>query len=279
MNTNKFFQAHRTTSIISLFALVSFVIAMPVYAAYEPARMQSTQIELRQQYLDEGAGLYIRFCAVCHGEKGEGRGAMPALDHPALAEADPDSLYEIIARAAHGTAMAAWHIAEGGVLNDYQIGQIITLIQYSGWDKVATMAARSGFEIPPLPAEEMGEAFLQVEDEDDPHRCVSCHEDPKVHKGQFGLNCGRCHSSVAWTPAQLTKHVFELDHGGEGLRVDCSVCHVFNYQTHTCYGCHDHTEEQMEEVHLAEDIKDYEACVTCHPTGQPDEGALYVDQP
>ena len=46
----------------------------------------------------------------------------------------------------------------------------------------------------------------------------------------------------------------------------CETCHTKTYQTHTCYGCHDHTPEQMEEVHLAENITKYENCQECRPT-------------
>ncbi len=53
--------------------------------------------------------------------------------------------------------------------------------------------------------------------------------------------------------------------------MDCQTCHTENYYTHTCYECHDHTPEQMETVHLAENIPDYADCVACHPTGQAGE--------
>ena len=156
------------------------------------------------------------------------------------------------------------------MLNDYQIGQLVILIQNGDWNTVRRIASESGFEQPAEPIAAEGDAYLMTENQDDPHRCVACHEDPKIHKDKFGLNCARCHSSVAWTPALLTKHVFALDHGGQG-DVDCTVCHAENYYSHDCYACHDHTIDQMEEVHLAEKIVTYDQCITCHPTGAPDE--------
>src|SRR5579864_6472944 len=30
-------------------------------------------------------------------------------------------------------------------------------------------------------------------------KCVSCHKDDDVHKGQFTQSCGDCHSQVSWT--------------------------------------------------------------------------------
>jgi hypothetical protein len=103
--------------------------------------------------------------------------------------------------------------------------------------------------------------------------CVACHEDPEVHAGEFGLDCSRCHGVAAWKPAQLTRHIFFLDHGGEG-DVECEVCHTGTYVEHTCYGCHDrHQPGEMEALHLQEGIAGFETCADCHPTGQPGEAA------
>jgi hypothetical protein len=96
--------------------------------------------------------------------------------------------------------------------------------------------------------------------------CVSCHEDPVVHQGEFGLECERCHTAQNWTDAKLVKHIFPLDHGGEGTS-ECQVCHSGTYTINTCYGCHDHTPEDMLAVHQELGIQDYENCMTCHPTG------------
>jgi hypothetical protein len=100
--------------------------------------------------------------------------------------------------------------------------------------------------------------------------CVACHPDPDVHLGQFGLDCVRCHGVAAWTPAELTLHIFYLDHGGEG-QVECEVCHVDTYVVYTCYGCHDHEPAEMREAHAQEGIDEFEACDQCHPTGQQGE--------
>ena len=256
--------------LISLVVLLAFVVALPVYALNEPLRMQQAQVDLREQTMEDGARLYLDICGTCHGSDGAGLGMTPPLNHPALTEADPDFLFTVIARAAHGTTMAAWHVEEGGILSDYQISQLVSVIQYADWDQVEELALDMDFQEPELSDVETSLAYLESELEEDPHRCVACHEDPEVHFDKFGLNCARCHSTVAWTPALLTKHTFYLDHGSvEDL--ECQVCHVENYYSHTCYECHDHTPEDMETVHLAEDIPEYQNCMECHPTGQPDE--------
>ena len=93
----------------------------------------------------------------------------------------------------------------------------------------------------------------------------------------FGLDCVRCHTLQAWTPASLTRHTFELDHGDEG-DLACEICHIETYAENTCYECHDHKPDQMVEVHEPEGIAEFDDCMTCHPTGAKDEGkAIWQD--
>jgi hypothetical protein len=252
--------------LITILALLVFIIVLPMYALNEPGRMAVAQGEYREQIVSEGADLYVKYCRLCHGDAGEGVGAMPPLDNRAFSEIDPDKLFRTIARAAHGSEMAAWHIEEGGILNDYQINELVTFIQHADWAQVASLSAAAG-ELEHLPTGfEVGDAYLEVE----PHDCVSCHEDPLVHVDVFGIQCERCHNTVSWTPAYLNRHNFVLDHGGEG-QVACQTCHLENYYTNTCYECHDHQPEQMLEVHRKEDLPDYENCSYCHPTGEAGE--------
>lgn len=259
-------------TLLSLIALLFFIIALPLYAIKEQGRMQRAQETYRQQAVVGGAELYVDHCRLCHGDAGQGVGAMPAIDNPALVEVDPDLLFRTISRAAHGSEMAAWHIDEGGMLNDYQITELVNFIRFADWDMAAQLAEEVGpLELVPT-GYELGEAFLEAE----PHECVACHEDPPIHLGIFGLNCERCHTTVAWTPAYLTRHTFFLDHGGEG-KVECQTCHIENYYTNSCYECHDHQPEEMEDVHLVENIPDYENCITCHPTGQANEAEKLME--
>lgn len=104
-----------------------------------------------------------------------------------------------------------------------------------------------------------------------PRECAGCHEEPAVHAGLFGLDCVRCHTTSAWTPAELTAHIFPLDHGEEGPQA-CAVCHDQTYTTYTCYNCHEHDPAEIREEHLDEGFRDFEDCVECHATGQKEEG-------
>lgn len=103
-----------------------------------------------------------------------------------------------------------------------------------------------------------------------PRECAGCHQEPAVHAGLFGTDCARCHSSQAWTPAQLTQHTFPLDHGGEG-KIDCATCHTETYATYTCYNCHEHNEAETIADHRDEGITNLADCAECHPTGREEE--------
>jgi hypothetical protein len=113
----------------------------------------------------------------------------------------------------------------------------------------------------------LNQVFLGTPDE-----CSECHQEPEIHAGYFGLLCENCHSTVAWSPAQLTAHSFPLDHGEQTL-LACDVCHVEKYTEYTCYECHEHQPAEVIEEHLDEGISmvEIEHCVDCHPTGLDDE--------
>jgi len=100
--------------------------------------------------------------------------------------------------------------------------------------------------------------------------CSSCHEDSTMHFDLFGSDCQRCHTAAGWSPALLTAHTFDVEHGGEGL-VECQVCHSSNYVEISCYGCHDHQEDDMRAVHLEEGIDEIDNCAAFQPTGASGE--------
>jgi len=258
-------------NLLSAFALLVLVIAIPLYAYQEQTRLIDAQGDLRARAIENGAVLYLEFCAECHGPTGEGTDMNPALNRLGLAEADPNVLFKIISRAAHGSSMASWHLEEGGVFNDNQIGELVTLIRFADWNRVQQIASEKGLVLQGIATRDIEDISVSMLSEEDPHQCIACHEDPKVHRGQFGLDCVRCHSLEAWVPASLTRHTFRLDHGDSG-DVACETCHIETYAENTCYECHDHKPAQMVAVHEDEGILEYENCRSCHPTGAKDEG-------
>ncbi|MCB8990404.1 MAG: c-type cytochrome [Ardenticatenaceae bacterium] len=145
---------------ISLLAILTVVVALPVYAWLEPQRMEQAQTDLRDEFVTDAAVMYVENCAICHGATGEGIGATPALDSDGLREADYDVLYKVIARGRYDTVMAPWHIDEGGIYTDYQIDELIALIRYGDWTQVNELAATQGLIPPTLPVPEVDEAFL-----------------------------------------------------------------------------------------------------------------------
>jgi mono/diheme cytochrome c family protein len=259
---------------IGIIALLIVVAALPVYALLEPYRMDVAQASLRQRFVAEGAGLYVANCVHCHGVDGGGIGPMPALNNPALATVDREVLYDTIAHSPHGTAMAAWHVDEGGILSGYQVEGLVSLITNADWGRVEALAAKHRVVIPTpvAPMEELATMEASTGEVLDPHECRACHEEPAVHADRFGLNCSRCHTLQAWKPAQLTRHVFYLDHG-DGGKLACQTCHTESYAGHTCYGCHDHDPGEMQAAHATEEIYAYDNCAECHPTGEAGEAA------
>lgn len=107
-----------------------------------------------------------------------------------------------------------------------------------------------------------------------PRACVGCHAEPQLHAGQFGEDCARCHSAVAWVPARLLRHVFVIDHGHIGVPT-CESCHTVSYTMYRCDGCHDPLKVEL--AHVQYESGTWDRCVDCHPTGAPGEGEMARD--
>lgn len=95
-------------------------------------------------------------------------------------------------------------------------------------------------------------------------QCQDCHKSPNdtLHK-QISGNCGQCHTQEKWTPATFDHNKFfplDRDHN-----TSCVTCHVHNdYSRYTCYGCHEHTPENIRREHIEEGIRNFDNCVKCH---------------
>ncbi len=144
----------------SFAALLLLAIALPIYAMREPARMDQAQADLRQDFVTDAAVMYVENCAICHGADGEGIGSIPALDTDGLRGMDVTTLTKTIARGRYETAMAGWHVDEGGIFNDYQVEELVTLIRYADWPQVGELAASRGMIPPSLPIPEVNEELL-----------------------------------------------------------------------------------------------------------------------
>jgi len=107
-----------------------------------------------------------------------------------------------------------------------------------------------------------------------PAGCSDCHQEPEVHVGFFGQQCERCHTVFAWSPAELKAHTFVVDHGKKGIP-SCETCHKDTYTEYLCINCHDL--DEMEIVHLREEIYEFNNCIECHPSGKENE-ALHLKE-
>lgn len=94
--------------------------------------------------------------------------------------------------------------------------------------------------------------------------CRDCHRAPddRLHR-QISGNCSGCHNDTAWTPADFDHDryfVLDRDHDAR-----CDICHTgSDYSRYTCYGCHEHTPENVRREHIEEGIRDFRDCVECH---------------
>lgn len=105
-----------------------------------------------------------------------------------------------------------------------------------------------------------------------PQSCVSCHAEPPIHKGRFGVDCARCHSTSTWSTWRsgdfANFHLATFDHDrtafkltGKHRTVDCKACHVnavFKGTPSTCVSCH--TEPLIHKGRYGTN------CIYCHTT-------------
>lgn len=103
-------------------------------------------------------------------------------------------------------------------------------------------------------------------------QCSSCHAKPvdSLHR-QIAGECSSCHNTQRWTPATFDHdRYFRLD---EDHNAKCVTCHVGNdYRKYTCYGCHEHTPDNMRQEHQKEGIRNWDNCVKCHRSADDKEG-------
>ena len=157
------------------------------YMLNEPTRIVSAQKEVLAVQLDEAMTLYAENCAVCHGLNGEGISSVPALNNPALVTMPFEEIQKTITRGRYQTAMPAWSLLDGGALSDYQIDELVLLIQYGDWAETGDRVVNLGLaplvpfttQADPALLEQIGAltdgATLQTAVQLFAANCVSCH--------------------------------------------------------------------------------------------------------
>ena len=180
-------KSHLIESLIGLGATMLIAAGLGWYMLNEPTRIVSAQENVLAVQLDEAMTLYAENCAVCHGLNGEGIGATPALNNPALVTMPFEEIQKTIARGRYQTAMPAWSLLDGGALSDYQIDELVLLIQYGDWAETGDRVVNLGLaplvpfttEADPALLAQVGAltdgATLQTAVQLFAANCVSCH--------------------------------------------------------------------------------------------------------
>lgn len=113
-----------------------------------------------------------------------------------------------------------------------------------------------------------------------PRDCVGCHAgdrptgtSPDHGAPGFPSDCGECHSTSAWEPADFPDHdaLFPISSGPHD-RFDCADCHpdptdlgVFTCTTGSCHSRGETDDEHDEEPGY---VYESNACLMCHPRGR-----------
>ena len=73
-----------------------------------------------------------------------------------------------------------------------------------------------------------------------PAVCEACHLDEDAHAGKFGVQCGVCHTSTAWKPAEFDHSLADFKLEGKHAQVACEDCHTDGYTgtPQDCFACH-----------------------------------------
>ncbi len=173
--------------LIGLLATLMIAIGVLVYFFGEPDRLEKAQAAQLGSELDDAMTLYAENCSVCHGIAGEGIGSMPPLDNPGLRESDSDTLFKIIGRGLYGTSMPAWSKEDGGPLSDYQIDELVVLLQNGNWeethDRVVNLGLASVIPFVTEPDPEILDGLAGIPDGEllaqgvtlYAQECVACH--------------------------------------------------------------------------------------------------------
>jgi mono/diheme cytochrome c family protein len=179
--------SHRIEILLGLLGTALIVFALGLYILSEPQRLSDSQSQILHTQLDDAMTLYAENCSVCHGLNGEGIGATPPLNAPGLQSMPFDDLYKVIARGRFDTAMPAWSKEDGGPLSDYQIEELVALVQSGDWNETGDRVVNLGmaplipFTTEPDPAllEAVGSlpdgATLQTAITIYAAQCVACH--------------------------------------------------------------------------------------------------------
>ncbi len=172
-----------------LLATQLIVFGLALYILNEPTRIVEAQAQTLAIQVDDAMTLYAENCSVCHGLAGEGIGATPPLDSEALRSMDYADLTKTIARGRYNTAMPAWSKEDGGPLSDYQISELVALIQSGDWSATQERVVNLGLA-PLIPFTTEPDPVLLAEVGNLPDGATL-----QTAIGLFAANCVSCHGA------------------------------------------------------------------------------------
>ena len=143
-------KTNRVEILIGMIATLLIGTGLLLYALQEPQRLVMAQAAQEQSDINDAMTLYAENCTICHGMAGEGIGSNPPLDNEGLRGTDDETLFKIISRGLFGTSMPAWNQEDGGPLSDYQVGQLVSLVQATDWQAVQDRVVNLGL-VPRIP--------------------------------------------------------------------------------------------------------------------------------
>ena len=176
-------------SLIGLGATLIIAASLGFYMLNESSRITAAQEDVLGSQLDEAMTLYAENCVVCHGAAGDGIGATPPLNNPALQTMAFEDIAKTISRGRYQTAMPAWSIADGGPLSDYQIEELVLLVQHGDWSQASDRVVNLGLSpLIPFRAEPDPVLFTQV---------AELPNGPMLQSAiqVFAANCVSCHGA------------------------------------------------------------------------------------
>jgi len=74
-----------------------------------------------------------------------------------------------------------------------------------------------------------------------PQNCYACHAAKDAHNGQFGTDCGACHTTNSWGNVTFNHANTGFPLNGRHSNLQCSSCHangVYKGTPKNCYACH-----------------------------------------
>lgn len=156
----------RDKVILGITLAVVLLLTLGIYGVVDQNRGPSEAMAARERAQSNGKHLYAQYCIQCHGPQGEGcigpalnratwRPEINGVKNPDYDDGSHDLMKKTIVRGRvsnqPGVQMPAWSNAEGGALNDQEIEDVITFIQYGDWYTVLENAASATGLDEPLP--------------------------------------------------------------------------------------------------------------------------------